>query len=131
MNLSLEVKKFMNNEHTGEYVTVVLPSELPIERSEVREVNRDRSAANSAKSLAENKARIAAKARDRVKNTEKLHSLKEEELEEANGILEEIISQQKSMQPDLDEKRSAFEAAQADFNEKASVFNFTRTVSGD
>ena len=47
MNLSLEVKKFMNNEHTGEYVTVVLPSELPIERSEVREVNRDRTAANS------------------------------------------------------------------------------------
>ena len=52
MNLSLEVKKFINNEHTGDYVTVVLPSELPVERSEVREVNRDRSAAHSAKNLA-------------------------------------------------------------------------------
>ena len=59
MNLSLEVKKFINNEHTGDYVTVVLPSELPVERSEVREVNRDRSAAHSAKNLADNKARIA------------------------------------------------------------------------
>ena len=93
MNLSLEVKKFMNNEHTGEYVTVVLPSELPIERAEVREVNRDRTAANSAKSMAENKARIATKAADRVKNTEKLHSLKEEELEEADAVLNEIIAQ--------------------------------------
>lgn len=126
MNLSLEVKKFMNNEHTGEYVTVVLPSELPIERSEVREVNRDRTAANSAKSLAENKARIASKARDRVKNTEKLHSLKEEELEEANSVLEEIISQQKAMQPELDEKRSSFEAAQAEYNEKNSIYNSKR-----
>lgn len=126
MNLSLEVKKFMNNEHTGEYVTVVLPSELPIERSEVREVNRDRTAANSAKSMAENKARIASKAKDRVKNTEKLHSLKEEELEEANSVLDEIISQQKAMQPELDEKRSVFEAAQADYNETNSIYMLKR-----
>ncbi len=122
MNLSLEVKKFMNNEHTGDYVTVVLPSELPIERSEVREVNRDRSAANSARSVAENKARIASKAAERVKNTEKLCSLKEEELDEANAILDDIISQQKAMQPELDEKRSVFEEAQADYNEKNSIY---------
>ena len=122
MNLSLEVKKFMNNEHTGEYVTVVLPSELPIERAEVREVNRDRTAANSAKSMAENKARIASKAADRVKNTEKLHSLKEEELEEADSVLNEIIAQQKAMQPELDEKRAVFEAAQTEYNENNSIY---------
>jgi pimeloyl-ACP methyl ester carboxylesterase len=126
MNLSLEVKKFINNEHTGDYVTVVLPSELPVERSEVREVNRDRSAAHSAKNLADNKARIAQKARDRVKNTEKLHSLKQEELDEANAILDDIVSQQKAMQPELNEKREIFEEAEADYDEKNAAYLLKR-----
>lgn len=126
MNLSLEVKKFMNNEHTGDYVTVVLPSELPIERSEVREVNRDRSAAHSAKNLADNKARIAQKAADRVKNTEKLHALKQEELDEANAILDDIVSQQRAMQPELDEKREVFEEAEAEFDEKNAAYILKR-----
>ena len=126
MNLSLEVKKFINNEHTGDYVTVVLPSELPVERAEVREVNRDRSAAHSAKNLADNKARIAQKARDRVKNTQKLHSLKEEELEEANAILEDIVSQQKAMQPELNEKREVYEEAEADYDEKNAAYLLKR-----
>lgn len=126
MNLSLEVKKFMNNEHVGDYVTVVLPSELPIERAEVREVNRDKSAAHSAKSLAENKARIAAKAKERVENTKKLHSLKEEEYEEAKAILEDIVSQQKAMLPELNAKRGVFDEAQAEFDEKNAVFTVKR-----
>ena len=32
MSLSLEVKKFINSEHTGEFVNVTLPSELPVRR---------------------------------------------------------------------------------------------------
>ena len=124
MNLSLEIKKFMNNEHTGEYVTVVLPSELPIERSEVREVNKDKSAAHSAKSVADNKARIASKAKERAANTQKLHDLKQEELDEANAVLEDIVSQQKAMQPDLDEKRDRYEDSRADYDEKNGVYSF-------
>ncbi len=31
MSLSLEIKKFVNNEHTGSYVTIMLPVELPPE----------------------------------------------------------------------------------------------------
>ena len=126
MNLSLEVKKFMNNEHTGDYVTVILPSELPIERSEVREVNRDKTAANTAKSVADNKARIASKAKERAANTEKLRDLKEEELNEANLVLEEIVSQQKAMQPELDEKRALYDEAKADYDEKNSIYNIRR-----
>ena len=126
MNLSLEVKKFMNNEHTGEYVTVVLPSELPIERSEVREVNRDKTAASTAKSLAENKAKIAQKASDRAANTTKLRDLKLEELEEAKAVLEDIVSQQNAMQPELDEKRALFDEAKADYDEKNSIYNIKK-----
>ena len=126
MNLSLEVKKFMNNEHTGEFVNVVLPSELPVDRTEVREHNRDKNAAHSAKNVAENKARIASKAKDRVENTMKLRSLKEEELNEAKAILEDIVSQQKAMQPDLDQKREAFDKAAADFDEKNSIYTIKR-----
>ena len=122
MNLSLEVKKFMNNEHTGEFVNVVLPSELPVDRTEVREHNRDKNAAHSAKNVAENKARIASKAKERVENTAKLRSLKEEELTEARAILEDIVSQQRAMQPDLDQKRAAYDKAAADFDEKNSVY---------
>ena len=126
MNLSLEVKKFMNNEHTGDYVTVVLPSELPIERSEVREVNRDKTAASTAKSVADNKAKIAAKAKERAANTMKLRDLKEEELDEAKNILEDIVSQQKAMQPELDEKRGLFDESKAEFDEKNSIYNIKK-----
>ena len=49
MSLSLEVKKFINSEHTGEFVNVTLPSELPVRREEVRTVHRDTAAAESAK----------------------------------------------------------------------------------
>ena len=48
MSLSLEVKKFINSEHTGEFVNVTLPSELPVRREEVRTVHRDTAAAESA-----------------------------------------------------------------------------------
>lgn len=123
MNLSLEVKKFMNNEHMGEFVNVVLPSELPVERAEVREHNRNKSAASSARSLAETKARTAAKAAERVEGTMKLRSLKEEELDEAKSVLDEILSQQKTMQPELDEKKEAFEDLSFEFDEKTGLFN--------
>ena len=39
----------------------------------------------------------------------KLRDLKEEELDEAKNILEDIVSQQKAMQPELDEKRGLFD----------------------
>ncbi len=126
MNLSLEVKKFMNNEHMGEYVNVVLPSELPVERSEVREHNRNKSAAHSARSLAETKARTAAKAAERVEGTMKLRSLKDEELEEAKAVLDEILAQQKQMQPELDEKKEAFEDLAFEYDEKTGIFNAMR-----
>ena len=122
MNLSLEVKKFMNNEHTGEYVNVVLPSELPVERAAVREHNKDKSAAHNAKSVADNKARLAEKARDRAENTSKLLSIKDEELIEARSVLDEIVSQQKAMLPDLEEKRAVYDDAAADYDEKNNVY---------
>lgn len=126
MNLSLEVKKFMNNEHMGEFINVVLPSELPVERAEVREHNRNKSAAHTAKSLADNKARIAAKASERVEGTQRLCTLKEEELSEARSVMDEIISQQKAMQPELDEKRDAFDDASAEYDEKNAIFGVKR-----
>ncbi len=32
MSLSLEVKKFINSEHTGEYIEIELPGELEVRR---------------------------------------------------------------------------------------------------
>ena len=126
MNLSLEVKKFSNNERIGDYVSVVLPSELPVERAEVREVNKDRSAAHNAKSIAENKARAAAKARERYEITYKQREDKLREIDEAESVLEEIVAQQRAMQPDLDKKRSIFEDASADYEEKKNVYELKR-----
>ena len=126
MNLSLEVKRFMNNEHMGDYVSVVLPSELPVERAEVREVNRDRSAAHSARSLAENKAKAAAKARDRAENTSKLLTSKRNELESQMSVLDEIVSQQRAMQPELDSKKRAYEDAYSDYEEKRNLYEVKR-----
>ena len=126
MNLSLEVKKFSNNEHMGEYVSVVLPSELPVERAEVREVNKDRSAANNAKSIAENKARAAAKARERYDAAYRQREDKLREIAEAEAVMDEIVSQQKAMYPDLSAKREAFEEASADYEEKKNVYELKR-----
>lgn len=126
MNLSLEVKKFTNNEHMGDYVSVVLPSELPVERAEVREVNKDRSAASNAKSIAENKAKAAAKARERYDEAYKQREDKLREIEEADSVLEDIVSQQRAMQPDLDKKREAFEEISEEYEEKKSVYELKR-----
>ena len=128
MNLSLDVKRFMNNEHMGDYVSVVLPSELPVERAEVREVNRDRSAARGAQSQAENKARAAQKARERVENSTRLRTMKSNELAEARAVLDDIVSQQNAMQPELDQKRAALEEAYADYNDKSNIYAVKKEI---
>ncbi|MBO4385020.1 MAG: alpha/beta fold hydrolase [Clostridia bacterium] len=128
MNLSLDVKRFMNNEHMGDYVSVVLPSELPVERAEVREVNRDKSAARGAQSQAENKARAAQKARERAENSSRLRSMKAVELNEARAVLDDIVSQQNAMQPELDQKRAALEEAYADFNDKSNIYAVKKEI---
>lgn len=126
MSLSLEVKKFINSEHTGQYVSVVLPSELPVERAEVREVNRDKSAANSARNVADNKARLAAKAKDKAEQTLRARNSKQEEYEEASRILDSLKNKRDSLKPDLDDKRAEYERVNADYQQKNRVYTKAR-----
>ena len=48
MSLSLEVKKFVNSESIGAFVTVMLPGEVPAANEEIRAMNRERAAAQRA-----------------------------------------------------------------------------------
>ena len=48
MSLSLEVKKFINSESMGEFVSIMLPGELPTDNAEIRAMNRERAAAEKA-----------------------------------------------------------------------------------
>ncbi len=54
MSLSLEIKKFMNSEHTGEYATIMLPVELPAQSASARASRQaqKKQAAETAASLA-------------------------------------------------------------------------------
>ena len=122
MSLSLEVKKFINSEHTGDFVSVVLPSELPVERAEVREVNRDKSAANSARNVADNKTRLAAKAKEKAESTLKARNAKQAEYEEASRMLASLKSKRDGLKPDLDKKRVAYESAHDDFELKNAAY---------
>ena len=71
MSLSLEVKKFVNSENIGDFVTVLLPGELPSDSIEIRAMNRERAAAQKAAqtvlALDENKKYAAADASEAKK----------------------------------------------------------------
>ena len=122
MSLSLEVRKFINSEHTGDFVSVVLPSELPVERAEVREVNKDKSAANSARIVADNKSRLAAKAKNKAEHTLRARNNKQDQYDEASRLLASLKNKRDGIKPDLDRKREEYEQAHAVFEEKREIY---------
>lgn len=123
MSLSLEVKKFINSEHIGEYVTVVLPSELPVDRAEVRDVNRDKSSAAAARSSADSLRREAVAAAAAFEATDAAAAAKHAELSEADTVLGRLTKKQEALTPSLNERIAAYNATQADYDGKNSEYN--------
>ena len=104
MSLSLEVKKFINSEHTGEFVNVTLPSELPVRREEVRTVHRDTAAAESAKRRARDLANARESAKRAAQSAEEALSDAHRDERAAEKELRERQSRRSALTPEYDEK---------------------------
>lgn len=118
MSLSLEVKKFINSEHTGEFVNVTLPSELPVRREEVRTVHRDTAAAESAKRRARDLANARESAKRAAQSAEEALSDAHRDERAAEKELRERQSRRSALMPEYDEKNGIAAAAQSLFNQR-------------
>lgn len=120
MSLSLEVRKFINSEQTGEYADVTLPAELPVEREELRAVRRDNAAAEDAGRAA---AAIAGELAAAEKAKENISAALEEACKAeilAEGHLAEKQKSESEIQPEYEDKLSALNAAESEY-EKAKA----------
>ena len=104
MSLSLEVRKFTNSEHIGDFITVTLPGELPVGQDEIRTVRRDKAAAE--------RASREAKARE---DAERL-ALKT--VTEAEAKVAECTKNHEALLPDFNDKKAAMDAAKKEYNLK-------------
>jgi len=118
VSLSLEVKKFINSEHTGEFVNVTLPSELPVRREEVRTVHRDTAAAESAKRRARDLANARESAKRAAQSAEEALSDAHRDERAAEKELRERQSRRSALTPEYDEKNGIAAAAQSLFNQR-------------
>lgn len=129
MSLSLEVKRFINSEHVGEFVTVVLPGELPVDRAEVREVNRANAAAQNAKAAALRCADEAVNAAKSVEETQRRIAETEIELkktkDELNKQLEleaERRAKADALKLEADNTHSKFLIKESEYDKKNEAF---------
>lgn len=115
MSLSLEVRKFINSQHVGEFVDVTLPGELPVKKDEVRTVQKDNAAAKNAKRKAkevsnamESAVRAAEIAEQELKNAK-------ESLAKAARELSEREARERELKPTHEQKNAAARAAEKEY----------------
>lgn len=118
MSLSLEVKRFINSEHIGDFVTVTLPSELPIRNDEIRAAKRDKIAADKASAEAKAKEAAEKQAETNVKDVERELANAKDELVRAEKSLDESTKKRADMDPEFTDKKAAMDAAKKDYNGK-------------
>lgn len=122
MSLSLEVKKFVNSESIGEFVTVLLPGEIPTANEELRARSRERAAAEKAErhaaALAEDERLASAEA------DEAAQALSEGKaaLAEQDKALEQQKKERSALNSELDKKKAALDRAVKEL-EKAAAEN--------
>lgn len=123
MSLSLEVKRFINSEHVGEFVTVVLPSELPVDKAEVREVKRTNTAAQNAEAAALRCADEAINAAQTVDQTRRRIADTEAELAKTEAALNKQLEIESGYRAKADALKLAADNAQQDFSIKQTDYN--------
>lgn len=123
MGLSLEIKKFINSKHTGDYVEVTLPGELPARKSEIKAVNRDSSAVESAQRKMKelNQAKLNAEKAYRAASdaVTKLRS----DSENARRELDKSEKNKSEVEPDFNKAKEKFDSAKADYALKKTEYN--------
>ena len=118
MSLSLEVRKFINSEHIGDFVTVTLPGELPVEHEEIRTVRRDKAAADRALRTAQERADALKHAEQQEKDAGRELRDAKDELVGVEKLLSESSAKYEALTPDFNEKKAAMETARKEYNEK-------------
>ena len=118
MSLSLEVRKFINSEHIGDFVTVTLPGELPVEHEEIRTVRRDKAAAERASREAKDREDAEKRAHQQVIDAEAELKAAKEELVQAEAALKDSTAKHEGLLPDFNTKKSAMDVSKTEFDSK-------------
>ena len=118
MSLSLEVRKFTNSEHIGDFITVTLPGELPVGQDEIRTVRRDKAAAERASREARAREDAERLALSSVTEAEADLKRTKEELAQAEAKLAECTKNHEALLPDFNDKKAAMDAAKKEFSAK-------------
>ncbi len=122
MSLSLEVRKFINSEHIGEYITVVLPSELPVDKQEVRDVNREKAAATAAEDAAAVCAEEAEHASSALAAAIAALKARSAELAAAQAEAAELAAERDKLAPSRDAATAQHDSAKADYDAKHNIY---------
>ncbi|MBQ4428316.1 MAG: alpha/beta fold hydrolase [Clostridia bacterium] len=151
MSLSLEVKKFVNSESIGKFVTILLPGELPADSAEIRAMNRERAAAQKAaqaalaleederfakadadeakKALEDARKALEAQNKEfeaQKKENDKLkseHGKKKDSLDKAKKALDELNAKEAKLAAALSAAKEAFSASEKAEAEAQSVLS--------
>ncbi len=151
MSLSLEVKKFVNSESIGNFVTILLPGELPADSAEIRAMNRERAAAQKAaqaalaleederfakadadeakKALEDARKALEAQNKEfeaQKKENDKLkseHGKKKDSLDKAKKALDELNAKEAKLAAALSAAKEAFSASEKAEAEAQSVLS--------
>lgn len=159
MSLSLEVKKFINSESIGDFVTILLPGELPADSAEIRAMNRERAAAHKAaqaalaleeeeklasadageakKALEDAKKALAEQDKDfeaQKKEHDRLkseHGKKKDALDKAKKALDELNAKEVKLAAALSAAKEAFSASEKAVSEAQSVLSSLKKAADD
>lgn len=111
MGLSIEIRKFINSKHVGEFVDVTLPGELPKKRSEIRSQQRDSAAIEDAKRKVKELAGAKLTADKALRSAGQTLSKTKAELDRCSLELAQLEQRKSELQPDFDSAKAAYDAA--------------------
>ncbi|MBR4435987.1 MAG: alpha/beta fold hydrolase [Clostridia bacterium] len=121
MSLSLEVKKFVNSENIGSFVTVTLPSELPVDDAEIRAVRRDKAAAERAAREAQDREDAEKLAERTVTDAERELLFAKDEYDKVDRMFDEAQKKLAELTPGYIGKKNAFDSAKSEYDEKKTL----------
>ncbi len=110
MGLSVEIRKFINSKHTGEFVDVTLPGEIPAKRTEIRSVQKDNAAVDEAKRKVKELAAAKLTADKTLRAAQETLRKTQAEYDRCSTELEALEAQERVLRPEFERKKDDYEA---------------------
>lgn len=111
MGLSIEIRKFINSKNTGEFVDVTLPGELPARRAELRMVQKDNAAIDTAKRKVKELAAAKLTADKTLRAARETLRKTQTEFDRCSDELARLEKREEALKPEFEVANRAYDAA--------------------